>query len=193
VFRLATGADDVGLMLTSDYVRVARGACAALPNAAAAAAVEAFLTRVLPACTELTVDRRALLALLPGGGAGEGGGGAGAEADAAAAAADALMANGLLARHASGGEALAFSVPALGAVIAGVVAGRRELVALVSKRKYREVLERDLLGGGRRPPVRLRGSPLGAEFHVRDAWGMGALLRRDGPSGPLLRVPPRGA
>lgn len=190
MFRLATGADDVGLMLTSDYVRVARGACAALPNAAAAAAVEAFLTRVLPACTELTVDRRALLALLPGG-AGEGGG------DAAAAAADAqlsaLMARGLLARHASGGEALAFSVPALGAVIAGVVAGRRELVALVSKRKYREVLEKDLLGGGRRPPVRLRGSPLGAEFHVRDAWGMGALLRRDGPSGPLLRVPPRGA
>lgn len=173
-------------------------------SARSTAVVDAFVTRVLPACADLHVSRDELLRLLGaapprvGGAAGAANASGTANSDGAGSgaasitAADAeglistLLARSLLARHTSSESAYIFTVPQLGATVKAIAAGRRELLAAIGRRKRQEVLERELLS--RNAKLKLRQSALGPEFHVRDLLGSGRLVRLASAAGPVLKA-----
>ena len=72
--------------------------------------------------------------------------------------------------------------PAKREALAALVAGRRELCAIVQRTRYKEVLERKLAG------ARLRHSSLPVPFHVRDLCALGQLAIRQTASGPFVRL-----
>ena len=186
-FKLPAGSDECAIMLTSDYA-AAGEACR--PAAAAAGTPPPllrtfawFCERVLPRCTDPAIPHERLIELLssdPSGGA------------------QRERANerhlGLLLQHccltrqvptgagrgAVGGYV--FCMPGAGAAVKGVDAGRREILAALRRRKYPEMLEAEL------EKRKLRQSPLGMRWHVRDMLGGGALVRTSTTVGALIRV-----
>ncbi len=61
--------------------------------------------------------------------------------------------------------------------------GRKELLSLLSKRKYGEIMEKELLS-----KRKLTQSTLGMQFHLRDVQGLGLVAKTDTPSGPVIRL-----
>jgi hypothetical protein len=61
--------------------------------------------------------------------------------------------------------------------------GRRELLALLAKRKYGEIMERELVG-----KRKLLQSGLGMQFHLRDLLGLGLAAKAGTPAGPVIRM-----
>ena len=59
----------------------------------------------------------------------------------------------------------------------------QELLALLQRRWHGEALEKEVLRQGR-----LRSSPLGTLWHVRDALGRGLVTRRVSTVGAVLRL-----
>jgi serine/threonine-protein kinase 19 len=142
---------------------------------------------VLPACPGESVAHGELVRLLRRGG----GGGAPRAGDAHVAL---LLREGCLVRATrpgaggagGGGEVYDFALPCVGPAVRAVRAGREELLGVLRRRRGGEAPEAALAR------VRLRASPLGVRFHVRDLLGSGALLRVHTPAGPMLRVARRG-
>lgn len=113
-------------------------------------------------------------------------------ATAAHAAADAertimlLLNMGCLARSPYHTEAFIFCVPGLGPLVKCITAGRKELLAWLAKRRYKEAGEALLL------KAKLRGAgALPLRYLLQDLLGRGDVLRMDTPGGAVIRLAQR--
>lgn len=74
-----------------------------------------------------------------------------------------------------------------GTLFKSITEGRKELLGIVKRTRYNEIGEAKL---GRK---KLRKSPLGMQFHIRDALGLGMLERFQLGSGAFFRIPHQSA
>eukprot|EP01097_Dermamoeba_algensis_P010566 TRINITY_DN7885_c0_g1_i1.p1 TRINITY_DN7885_c0_g1~~TRINITY_DN7885_c0_g1_i1.p1 ORF type:complete len:139 (+),score=23.71 TRINITY_DN7885_c0_g1_i1:454-870(+) len=90
--------------------------------------------------------------------------------------------NGLLLNH--GASTYAFFVPGrdVSALMNCFLSGREEVVSLIRRLKFKEILLKDLR------KKKLKNSFLGAELHVRDLIGQDELESVSTSSGPLIKL-----
>jgi len=75
-----------------------------------------------------------------------------------------------------------FRLPFTGNIVKSLVKGRGEIVSMLKRQKFKELLLKDMKG------KKLRYSDLPIEFLVKDMVGLGVLERMDTTSGPLIRL-----
>ncbi|RYR25013.1 serine/threonine-protein kinase 19 isoform X2 [Arachis ipaensis] len=75
-----------------------------------------------------------------------------------------------------------FAIPNVGTLLKGLAQGRNELISLLSRRRYKEMMLATL------EKKRLRMSPLDMRFHLRDLIGSGHLRTDHTPTGLIIRV-----
>ncbi|KDP26518.1 hypothetical protein JCGZ_17676 [Jatropha curcas] len=75
-----------------------------------------------------------------------------------------------------------FAVPNIGSVLKGLSQGRKELLSLLNRRRYKEMMLANL------EKKRLRLSTLDIRFHLRDLIGSGHLKTVNTPTGLIVRV-----
>ncbi|XP_022758449.1 serine/threonine-protein kinase 19-like isoform X6 [Durio zibethinus] len=75
-----------------------------------------------------------------------------------------------------------FAIPNIGSILKGLSQGRKELLSLLNRRRYREMMLAAL------EKKRLRFSPLDMRFHLRDLIGSGHLKTAHTPTGMVVRV-----
>ncbi|XP_030553528.1 serine/threonine-protein kinase 19 isoform X5 [Rhodamnia argentea] len=75
-----------------------------------------------------------------------------------------------------------FAIPNVGSMLKGLSQGRKELLSLLSRRRYKEMLLASL------EKKRLRLSPLDMRFHLRDLIGSGHLKTIKTPTGLVVRI-----
>ena len=73
------------------------------------------------------------------------------------------------------------AVPNAGVFMKDLRKGREELLRMLKRAKFKEVLQHDLLNR------KLRGTKLGMRFHISDVVGLGAAERIKTTSGDLIR------
>ncbi|KAL5990562.1 hypothetical protein ACLOJK_011464 [Asimina triloba] len=93
-----------------------------------------------------------------------------------------LINAGLLTRQLIDSNMYWFAIPNIGSVLKGLSQGRKELVSLLNRRKYKEMLMAPL------ETKRLRLSPLDMRFHLRDLIGSGHLKTRQTPTGLVVQI-----
>lgn len=178
LFKLATTKDDYAVMLVEDYaaqIEVERRRMEGGPVAPhVAAALAAFVDYVLPGTSAAGVSQAELVRLLSCKGL-----------KVRDHHVSALIHAGFLVRQLADQTAYWFSIPNVGRIVKAIVQGRKELMRLVSRQKFGEMLRSQLAA------KRLRFSPLGMKFHLRDLLGSGHLVEVPTTAGPLIRVPPK--
>ncbi|XP_020210234.1 serine/threonine-protein kinase 19 [Cajanus cajan] len=75
-----------------------------------------------------------------------------------------------------------FAIPNIGSLLKGLVQGRKEVISLLSRRRYNEMMMASL------EKKRLRMSSLDMRFHLRDLIGSGYLRTDQTPTGLIIRV-----
>lgn len=173
---LAGTSEDYALRRTADYERDLRSAAEATESAAARAAAQRFVARVLPRCTGLCVTESELEEAMAGR---EGQGGNAAAEDVTQ-----LLSLGALARRLDFDRSRAywFALPGRGGALKALADGRAELGQWLKRRKFHEALRKDSV------KVRLKRARLPAEFVVYDMLGAGLLLSVPTPSGEAVRL-----
>ena len=73
-------------------------------------------------------------------------------------------------------------MPGAGAAVRGISAGRKEIIDALKRKKHPEMLESQLL------QKKLKGSPLGITWHLRDLLGSASVMKMQTTVGPLIRV-----
>lgn len=74
------------------------------------------------------------------------------------------------------------AIPNIGSLLKGLVQGRKEIISLLSRRQYKEMMLAVL------EKKRLRMSPLDMRFHLRDLIGSGHLRSDQTPAGINIRI-----
>uniref|UniRef100_A0ACD5ZG81 Uncharacterized protein n=1 Tax=Avena sativa TaxID=4498 RepID=A0ACD5ZG81_AVESA len=172
VFKLNTGQDDHAIMFMDDYlkqmefsVRRSTG-----KNQDGSEVFEWFEKYVLHSKLDVSINHLELCSLLSHGG------------DARDKHITLLMNAGLLTRQLIDPNMYWFSVPNIGPILKGLSQGRKEILSLLNRRKYKEMLLSSL------EKTRLRSSPLDVRFHLRDLIGSGHIKTFQTPTGLLARV-----
>uniref|UniRef100_A0A8R7P3D0 Serine/threonine-protein kinase 19 n=1 Tax=Triticum urartu TaxID=4572 RepID=A0A8R7P3D0_TRIUA len=177
VFKLNTGQDDHAIMFMDDYlkqvyvflmesaVRRSKG-----KNQDCSEVFEWFEKYVLPSKLDVSIDHLELCSLLSNGG------------DARDKHITLLMNAGLLTRQLIDPNMYWFSIPSIGPILKGLTQGRKEVLSLLNRRKYKEMLLSSL------EKTRLRLSPLDVRFHLRDLIGSGQIKTVQTATGLLARV-----
>lgn len=93
-----------------------------------------------------------------------------------------LINAGLLTRQLIDPDMYWFAIPYIGSLLKGLTQGRKELLSLLNRKKYKEMMLALL------EKKRLRFSPLDIRFHLRDLLGSGHLKSVHTPSGLVIRV-----
>ncbi|CAL5228660.1 g11830 [Coccomyxa viridis] len=93
-----------------------------------------------------------------------------------------LLNVGLLTRHTASRDRYLFAMPNAGPLVRAIVAGRKEVMGILSRRRHPEMFVKEL------EKKKLRDSRMGMQFHIRDLLGSGQLLKSTTTSGPLLRI-----
>ncbi|MBA0590038.1 hypothetical protein Gorai_018757 [Gossypium raimondii] len=93
-----------------------------------------------------------------------------------------LINAGLLTRQLIDPNMYWFAIPNIGSVLKGLYQGRKELLSLLNRRRYKEMMLAPL------EKMRLRLSPLDMRFHLRDLIGSGHLKTAHTPSGIVVQV-----
>ncbi|XP_011659234.1 serine/threonine-protein kinase 19 isoform X2 [Cucumis sativus] len=75
-----------------------------------------------------------------------------------------------------------FAIPSIGSVLKGISQGRKELISLLKRTKYKEMMMTSL------QKKRLRFSSLDMRFHIRDLIGSGYLQTVQSPTGLLVQL-----
>ncbi|MCO5562047.1 hypothetical protein L7F22_015673 [Adiantum nelumboides] len=75
------------------------------------------------------------------------------------------------------------AIPNIGFLLKSLTQGRKELLSLLNRRQYKEILMSLL------EKKKLRMSKLGMRFHIRDLVGSGQLCLSHTPAGLLVRIP----
>ncbi|CAN1270428.1 Serine/threonine-protein kinase 19 [Linum perenne] len=93
-----------------------------------------------------------------------------------------LINAGLLTRQLIDPNMYWFTIPNIGSILKGISQGRKELLSLLNRRRYKEMMLALL------EKKRLRMSPLDIRFHLRDLIGSGHLKTVSTPTGLVVRV-----
>ncbi|XP_011004040.1 PREDICTED: serine/threonine-protein kinase 19 isoform X2 [Populus euphratica] len=93
-----------------------------------------------------------------------------------------LINAGLLTRQLIDPNMYWFSIPNIGSILKGLSQGRKELLSLLNRQRYKEMMLAPL------EKKRLRLSLLDMRFHLRDLIGSGHLKTVNTPTGLLVRV-----
>ncbi|KAK9282201.1 hypothetical protein L1049_005113 [Liquidambar formosana] len=172
IFKLNTGQDDHAVMFMDDYLNqvervVKRMEAKKLDDLEV---FEWFKTHVIFSKLEPSIEHQELCALLAIGGSVK----------------DehiSLLINaGLLTRQIIDPNMYWFAIPNIGSILKGLSQGRKELLSLLNRRRYKEMMLAPL------EKKRLRLSPLDMRFHLRDLIGSGHLKTVQTPTGLIVRV-----
>lgn len=93
-----------------------------------------------------------------------------------------LITEGYLARDTSNISNYIFTMPVGATVLKSIVGGRKEVLAIITKKRFKEMSEKELL----KKKV-LRSSVLGMHFHLRDMVGNGMLVKMNTTVGAMYR------
>ncbi|XP_044447634.1 uncharacterized protein [Aegilops tauschii subsp. strangulata] len=177
VFKLNTGQDDHAIMFMDDYLKQMESAVRRSKgkNQDCSEVFEWFEKYVLPSKLDVSIDHLELVSfsqcsLLSHGG------------DARDKHITLLMNAGLLTRQLIDPNMYWFSIPSIGPILKGLTQGRKEVLSLLNRRKYKEMLLSSL------EKTRLRLSPLDVRFHLRDLIGSGQIKTVQTATGLLARV-----
>ncbi|KAJ0956919.1 putative non-specific serine/threonine protein kinase [Helianthus annuus] len=169
VFKLNTGQDDHALMFMEDYLKQMKRAVKSMETKKQGV-FEWFEVHVIHSKPEPCIGHQELLSLLSLGGKVK-------DEDISL-----LINAGLLTRQLIDSEMYWFAIPNIGSVLKGLTQGRKELLSLLNRKKYKEMMLAIL------EKKRLRLSPLDIRFHLRDLLGSGHLKTIQVPSGLVIRV-----
>ncbi|XP_021982231.1 serine/threonine-protein kinase 19 isoform X3 [Helianthus annuus] len=169
VFKLNTGQDDHALMFMEDYLKQMKRAVKSMETKKQGV-FEWFEVHVIHSKPEPCIGHQELLSLLSLGGKVK-------DEDISL-----LINAGLLTRQLIDSEMYWFAIPNIGSVLKGLTQGRKELLSLLNRKKYKEMMLAIL------EKKRLRLSPLDIRFHLRDLLGSGHLKTIQTPSGLVIRV-----
>ncbi|XP_019165381.1 PREDICTED: serine/threonine-protein kinase 19 isoform X1 [Ipomoea nil] len=172
IFKLNTGQDDHAIMLIDDYLsqiervikRMEEKKQDDLP------VFEWFKTHVISSKLDPSIGHDELCSLLSLGGKVK-------EEHVSL-----LINAGLLTRQLIDPNMYWFAIPNVGPVLKGLSQGRKELLSLLNRRKFKEMMMATL------EKKRLRLSPLDMRFHLRDLIGSGHLRTVEAPSGLIVKV-----
>ncbi|KAI7742690.1 hypothetical protein M8C21_029858, partial [Ambrosia artemisiifolia] len=166
VFKLNTGQDDHALMFMEDYLKQMKRAVKSMETKKQGVfpVFEWFEVHVIHSKPEPCIGHQELLSLLSVGGKVK-------DEDISL-----LINAGLLTRQLIDSEMYWFAIPNIGSVLKGITQGRKELLSLLNRKKYKEMMLAIL------EKKRLRLSPLDMRFHLRDLLGSGHLKTIQTPS-----------
>uniref|UniRef100_A0A0E0Q7T2 Serine/threonine-protein kinase 19 n=1 Tax=Oryza rufipogon TaxID=4529 RepID=A0A0E0Q7T2_ORYRU len=172
VFKLNTGQDDHAIMFMDDYLKqMALAVKRSRGKDQDGTEVFGWFERyVIHLKLEVSIDQRDLFSLLSLGG------------DVTDKHITLLMNAGLLTRQLIDPNMYWFSIPSIGPVLKGLTQGRKEILSLLNRKKYKEMLLSSL------EKTRLRFSPLDVRFHIRDLIGSGHIKTVQTPTGLLVRI-----
>ncbi|ERN18779.1 serine/threonine-protein kinase 19 isoform X1 [Amborella trichopoda] len=172
LFKLNTGQDDHAIMFIEDYLNQVESAMKRIKAKGQddIDVFEWFRSHVLPSKLDASIEHEELCLLLSHGG--------NVKDDHIS-----LLINaGLLTRQLLDSNSYWFAIPNIGFILKGLSQGRKELISLLNRRKYKEMLLALL------EKKRLRLSPLDIRFHLRDLIGSGYLKTVHTPAGLLVKV-----
>ncbi|CAN1245112.1 Serine/threonine-protein kinase 19 [Linum grandiflorum] len=172
IFKLNTGQDDHAVMLLEDYLKQVERATKRLEETGKGdtEVFEWFRTHVIDCKLEPSIDHQELWSLLSNGG------------KVKDAHISLLINAGFLTRQLIDPNRYWFTIPSIGVILKGISQGRKELLSLLNRRRYKEMMLALL------EKKRLRMSPLDIRFHLRDLIGSGHLKTVSTPSGLVVRV-----
>ncbi|XP_051118793.1 uncharacterized protein LOC127243004 [Andrographis paniculata] len=172
IFKLNTGQNDHGIMMLDDYINQIDRAVKRMEQKKETdlRVFEWFKTHVIQSKLDVSISHQELCALLSTGGKVK-------EEHMTQ-----LINAGLLTRQLIDPNMYWFSIPNVGSVLKGLSQGRKEVMSLLGRRKYKEMMVAEL------EKKRLRLSPLDVRFHLRDLIGSGHLKTVQGPTGMIVRI-----
>ncbi|KZV21495.1 serine/threonine-protein kinase 19 [Dorcoceras hygrometricum] len=172
VFKLNTGQDDHAIMFMDDYVNQIEGVMRRLEEKKQndVTVFEWFKMHVIPSKLDTSIGHEELCSLMSLGGVVK-------ENHITQ-----LINAGLLVCQLIDRNMYWFSIPNIGSVLKGLSQGRKELLSLLNRKRYKEMLLATL------EKQHLRLSPLDIRFHLRDLIGSGHLKTVQTPSGLVVRV-----
>ncbi|XP_022758445.1 serine/threonine-protein kinase 19-like isoform X2 [Durio zibethinus] len=167
VFKLNTGQDDHGIMFLDDYIKEIEHVVKRIEKRKQGdlEVFKWFKVHVIESKLESSIEHQELCSLLSLGGRVK----------------DehiSLLINaGLITRQLIDPTMYWFAIPNIGSILKGLSQGRKELLSLLNRRRYREMMLAAL------EKKRLRFSPLDMRFHLRDLIGSGHLKTAHTPTG----------
>ncbi|KAL4588050.1 hypothetical protein LXL04_000928 [Taraxacum kok-saghyz] len=172
IFKLNTGQDDHAVMFMEDYLNQMKRAVKNMEakKQSVLAVFQWFEVHVIHSKLEPCIGHQELCLLLSLGGKVK-------DEDISL-----LINAGLLTRQLIDPDMYWFAIPNIGSLLKGLTQGRKEVMSVVKRKKYKEmmlvVIEKK----------RLRFSPLDMRFHLRDLLGSGHLKSLHTPAGIVIRV-----
>ncbi|KAL6271417.1 hypothetical protein ACE6H2_028328 [Prunus campanulata] len=173
IFKLNTGQDDHAIMFFDDYLCQMERVVKRLEEKKDSDIIEVFKwfkSHVLDNKLEPSIEHQELCTLLALGG------------KVKDEHISLLINSGLLTRQLIDSNIYWFAIPNIGSVLKGLSQGRKEVLSLLNRRRYKEMmlapLEKKLL----------RFSPLDMRFHLRDLIGSGHLKTAKTATGLVVRV-----
>nr|KJB42290.1 hypothetical protein B456_007G147500 [Gossypium raimondii]KJB42292.1 hypothetical protein B456_007G147500 [Gossypium raimondii]KJB42294.1 hypothetical protein B456_007G147500 [Gossypium raimondii]KJB42295.1 hypothetical protein B456_007G147500 [Gossypium raimondii] len=172
IFKLNTGQDDHGIMFLEDYLKQLEHVVKRMEEKKQGDVdvFKWFKGHVIESKLEPSIEHEELYALLSLGGQVKDGH------------ISLLINAGLLTRQLIDPNMYWFAIPNIGSVLKGLYQGRKELLSLLNRRRYKEMMLAPL------EKMRLRLSPLDMRFHLRDLIGSGHLKTAHTPSGIVVQV-----
>ncbi|XP_062080303.1 uncharacterized protein LOC133785052 isoform X2 [Humulus lupulus] len=172
IFKLSSGQDDHAIMFVDDYLNqiervMKRSEDRKLGNLEV---IEWFKTHVIDFKLEPSIEHQELRTLLSLGG------------KVKDEHISVLIHAGLLTRQLIDPNMYWFAIPNIGSVLKGLSQGRKEVLSLLNRRRYKEMMMVSL------EKKRLRLSPLDMRFHLRDLIGSGHLKTVQTPAGLVVQV-----
>lgn len=172
IFKLNTGQDDHGIMFLEDYLKQLEHVVKRMEEKKQGDVdvFKWFKGHVIESKLEPSIEHEELYALLSLGGQVKDGH------------ISLLINAGLLTRQLIDPNMYWFAIPNIGSILKGLSQGRKELLSLLNRRRYKEMMLAPL------EKMRLRLSPLDMRFHLRDLIGSGHLKTAHTPSGIVVQV-----
>ncbi|BDA45346.1 Serine/threonine-protein kinase 19 [Coccomyxa sp. Obi] len=169
LFKLLTLHDGYAYLPTDDYQGIIARITQLQQEKGTAenvlAALQWYQQRVLPSCTGIDISHADLIWHLSRDDRGSE-----AHERVTEAHISLLLHVGLLTRH-SVPDRFLFAVPNAGPIVKGIIAGRKELLGMLTRRRHPEMFVKEL------EKKKLNSSPLGMRWHIRDLVGSGALMQ----------------
>ncbi|CAK9309890.1 unnamed protein product [Citrullus colocynthis] len=172
VFKLNTGQDDHAIMFLDDYLKQIDHVTSRFEERMQRGMeiFQRFKMHVLDCKLEPSIGHQELGTLLSLGGKVK-------DEDISL-----LINAGLLNRQLIDPNVYWFAIPSIGSVLKGLSQGRKELISLLKRTKYKEMMMTSL------QKKRLRFSSLDMRFHIRDLIGSGYLRTVQSPTGLLVQL-----
>ncbi|XP_023743383.1 uncharacterized protein LOC111891562 isoform X2 [Lactuca sativa] len=172
IFKLNTGQDDHAVMFMEDYLNQMKRAVKSMEakKQSVLPVFEWFEVHVIHSKPEPCIGHQELCSLLSIGGKVK-------DEDISL-----LINAGLLTRQLIDPDMYWFAIPNIGSLLKALTQGRKEVMSLLNRKKYKEMMLSLV------EKKRLRFSPLDIRFHLRDLLGSGHLKTLHTPGGIVIRV-----